>query len=407
MICDDASGEVAVVDPRRDVQVYCEWARVREARITAVLETHVHADFVSGSRELALLTGAPLYTSRLGEQTFPHQPLDDGDEIRVGAIRLHAFRTPGHTPEQMSYLLFVSEGATEPAAMLSGDALFVGDVGRPDLLGVEQTKSLSRQLYETVAERFASLLDDLVVYPGHTAGSACGKKIGDAPHTTIGAERRLIYAFKARDQDDSVQRVLQDRPKPPTYYSELKRVNREGATLLADLVAPRALAPDEAAQLQRNAGLVIDTRPAESFGMQHIPDSIFVGFGTNFATWMGWLAPYDRDIVLVLTEEVSLDYVVTALRQLGIDRIAGFLDGGIASWREAGHETATPAQMTVEQLARRVEEIPAGGNVVTVCRSGRRSLDAVDILVNTGYAEVKSIAGGMIDWQAAGQSVEK
>jgi hydroxyacylglutathione hydrolase len=447
MIADDAAGEVAVVDPRRDVQAYWNWAMSRKFKITAILETHVHADFVSGARELAMLSGAPVYASRLGGQAFPHQPLDDGDVVGIGALRLHAFWTPGHTPEHLSYLLYTSGEADVPAALFSGDALFVGDVGRPDLLGTEQTKTLSHQLYETVSQRFAALPDEVIVYPGHTAGSACGKKIGDAPHTTIGAERVSNYAFQARDRDHFVRLVLDDMPKPPTYYPVLKRVNRDGAKLIADLPAPHALSPGEVADLRRSGALVVDTRPAELFGNGHVPDSLFAGFGTNFATWMGWVAPFDRDLVLVLTEEVSLDYVVTALRQIGIDRVVGHLEGGIQRWKDAGHQTASLPQVTVQQLAGELkggsvrvslldvrtdeewrsghiagalhihtgeiaqgaqpDSLEKGERIAVICGSGYRSSVASSVLAMHGYTNLINVAGGMDAWNTARSPVTK
>jgi hydroxyacylglutathione hydrolase len=384
----------------------------------------------------------------LGGQAFPHQPLDDGDVVSIGALRLRAFWTPGHTPEHLSYLLYESDEAKAPVAMFSGDALFVGDVGRPDLLGMEQTEALSHELYETISQRFAALPDDLVVYPGHTAGSSCGKQIGDAPHTTIGAERMFNYAFQARDREDFVRRVLEDMPKPPAYYPVLKRVNKDGATLLADLPTPRALSPGEVVDLRRSGALVVDTRPAESFGKRHIPDSLFAGFGTNFATWMGWVAPFDRDLVVVLTEEVPLDYVVTTLRQIGIDRVVGYLNGGIARWLDAGHETTSLPQMTVQQVAEALENgsdrlsvldvrsegewrdghiagalhtyageiaqgaaafdsLDTGERIAVICGSGYRSSVASSVLAMHGYSNLINVAGGMEAWRQANLPVMK
>ncbi|MDP9471557.1 MAG: MBL fold metallo-hydrolase [Chloroflexota bacterium] len=233
-IADVDTGVAAVIDPRRDVAVYTDWAAAHGLRIVAILETHIHADFVSGAGELAA-TGATVYASWFGDQTFPHQSLADGEEVAVGNLCLRALWTPGHTPEHLAYLLIDPARGPNPAALFSGDALFVGEVGRPDLLGEEQTRTLAKHLYRTVTGRLSRLDDALVVYPGHTAGSACGKQIGDAPTTTIGQEKRFSYAFQARSPDAFVRMVLDGMPKPPSYYPILKRVNRDGAAPLATL----------------------------------------------------------------------------------------------------------------------------------------------------------------------------
>jgi len=192
LVADEDAGILAVIDPRRDIDAYLDWASARGLMITAILETHVHADFVSGARELAAATGAPIYASRLGNQEFPHHTLDDGDLIAVGRVALQAFWTPGHTPEHMSYLLVDPVQGNRPLALFSGDLLFVGEVGRPDLLGAEHTRVLAGHLYDTFVYRLTPLHDDVIVYPGHTAGSSCGKKIGDAPQTTMGYERENL-----------------------------------------------------------------------------------------------------------------------------------------------------------------------------------------------------------------------
>jgi hydroxyacylglutathione hydrolase len=195
LVADEAAKVAAVIDPRRDIDTYLEWAADRDLRIEAILETHVHADFISGARELAAATGATVYASRRGAQEFPHHPLDDGDEVAVGRLRLRAFWTPGHTPEHLSHLLLDPDARSDPIALFSGDVLFAGEIGRPDLLGPEQTQELANQLYDTVVNRLSQLPDDVTVYPGHTAGSPCGKKIGDAPQTTIGRRSASTTPF--------------------------------------------------------------------------------------------------------------------------------------------------------------------------------------------------------------------
>lgn len=435
LVADEAAGEVAVIDPRRDVDAYISWADQRHLRITTILETHVHADFVSGARELEIRTGAPIHASRLGDQVFPHRPLDDGDQVKVGRLGLQAYFTPGHTPEHMAYLLYEGDGAA-PAALFSGDALFVGDVGRPDLLGKDATERLSHQLFETVTRRLATLPNELIVHPGHTAGSACGKKIGEAPHTSIGQEKMDNYAFREKERDEFVKSILSDMPTPPAYYPVLKRVNTQGTVLIDELMDPRAFDSNKVEELIGKGALVVDTRDKADFGLGHIPGSLFAGFGPNFHTWMGWIAPYDHDILLVTGDNGSVDEVVTALRQIGLDRVVGYLDGGMKAWTG---ETEALEQMTVGQLWRQLDkglavldvrsdaewrddhiggsghlfagEIAQGAvppdslgpdrRTAVICGSGYRSWVVASILQAQGYRNLVNVDGGMFAWKDA------
>ncbi len=443
LVADEAARNVAVIDPRRDIDVYTAWAEHRDMKITAILETHVHADFVSGARELAVATGAPIYASRLGDQDFPHQPLDDGDEIAIGSVILRALWTPGHTPEHMSFLAIDPAQGDDPVAIFTGDALFVGEVGRPDLLGEKETRRLAEHLYDTVTNRFSALDDSLVVHPGHTAGSSCGKKIGDAPTTTIGQEKESNYAFEIKEKDGFIETVLEGMPKPPTYYPVLKRVNKAGATPLAALPDSGPLSPDEVAARQEKGALVVDARTPEAFGKGHIPGAVFAGLGPNFTTWMGWIAPYDRDVVLVLDDlEATLQYeeARTELHRIGIDRVAGYLDGGTPAWVSAGHDVATLPQISVDNLAARIEETgdhltvldvrsdeewkeghiagalltfagditqgeepPVGkdATVAVICGSGYRSSVVASLLQQRGYQNLINTEGGMEAWNNA------
>lgn len=441
LVADESAGEAAVIDPRRDITAYLGWAAERDLRITAILETHVHADFVSGARELSAATGASIYASRLGEQEFPHQPLDDGQEVAVGHLRLRALWTPGHTPEHLAFLLFDPDQGPDPIALYSGDVLFVGDVGRPDLLGAEQTEHLAGQLYHTVAGRLSRLNDDLVVYPGHTAGSACGKKIGDAPSTTIGRERRENYAFQARSRDEFLRLVLTNMPPAPTYYPVLKRVNKIGPAFLDDLPPGAALSPDRVATRQDAGALVIDARTPEAFGAGHIPGSIFAGLGPDFTAWMGWLAPYDRELIVVLDDDAQFSEVRTELRRIGLDRVAGYLAGGITAWRDSGRPVATLEQTSVSELAKTLNEgddelivldvrsddewaeghIPGAvhhfaGRLIqgealaqngtkplaVICGSGYRSSVVASVLAQRGHHNLRNVVGGMQAWNEAG-----
>jgi hydroxyacylglutathione hydrolase len=440
LVADEAAGEVAVIDPRRDVDVYLVWAAVRGLRITAILETHVHADFVSGARELAAATGAPIYASRLGNQEFPHAPLDDGREVAVGRLRLRALWTPGHTPEHLAYLLIDPQQGRAPIALYSGDALFVGEVGRPDLLGTEQTEQLANQLYHTVVDRLSRLADNVVVYPGHTAGSSCGKKIGDAPQTTIGSERRFNYAFQARAKEAFVRMVLAGMPPAPTYYPILKRVNKAGPALIAELPEGQPLTPEAVASRQASGAAVIDARSPAAFGAGHVPGALFAGLGPDFTTWMGWLAPYDRELIVVLDDVVQFAEARTELRRIGLDTVAGYLAGGMAAWRAAGRDVVTLPQTSVTELAQTLNGVrdglvvldvrsddewteghisgamhrfagelaqgaptPVNGTapVAVICGTGYRSSVAASLLQARGWRNLINVTGGMAAWNEA------
>jgi hydroxyacylglutathione hydrolase len=436
LVADESAREVAVIDPRRDVDAYVDWATERAFTITAILETHIHADFVSGSLELAARTGAPIYASWLGEQTFAHQPVADHGVVSIGSLVLNAFWTPGHTNEHLAYLLIDPAKGPNPIALFSGDALFVGEVGRPDLLGADKIEELATKLYYTVMDRLCLLHDDVLVYPGHTAGSSCGKKIGEAPHTTIRGERYGNYAFQARSRDSFVRMVLDGMPPAPTYYPELKRINLHGAPLLNTLPAPASLDPDQVANAAASGAVIIDTRPFIDFGAAHVPGSVAAGLDENFVTWMGWLAPFDKDIVLVLQSDEQLDDALVELRRIGLDRVAGWLAGGMEQWIQAGRDTRTLPQTTAPALAAQLENdpqtivldvrsdeewrsehiagavhlyagdiarganppLPVDAEITVICGSGYRSSFAASLLQDRGYANLINVDGGMEAW---------
>lgn len=432
---DGAAGKVALIDPRRDVGEYLAWIESRGLKIVAVLETHVHADFVSGALELARATGASIYTSRLGEQRFEHVPVDDGWSLDVGSLRLTALHTPGHTPEHLSWL---ATDTAEPSAMpvlFSGDALFVGDVGRPDLLGTDRTDALVRDLYTTVTNVFRQLRDDTIVYPGHTAGSSCGKNIGSAPHTTIANEKAMNYAFRPQSEAEFAKAVMSGMPQPPTYYPILKRVNAAGAAPLASLGDMDAVTIVELEDQIAGGTLVIDVRSTREFAEGHIPGSIFAGVGPSFSTWLGWLAPYDRDVLFVASAAEGAKEALVMARRIGIDRVVGY-HVGLDAWRESGRLLGTldytdpEALVTVRAAAngpavldvRNAAEFESGhidgathhflgriaqgemacldrdAPIVITCASGYRSTVAASLLMANGFENVRNLAGGMNAW---------
>lgn len=440
-IADQDAGVAAVIDPRRDVEVYLRWAEVQHVRIETVLETHIHADFVSGARDLAAATQASILASRLGEQPFAANYLDDGDDVQVGRFHLTALATPGHTPEHLGFLLTDPTQGAEPIAFFSGDVLFVGEVGRPDLLGEAQTSELVRQLYRSV-QRLKDLEDSVIVYPGHTAGSSCGKKIGDAPTTTVGQEKAANYAFKAESEAEFISMVLTGMSIPPTYYPVMKRVNKTGLPLMHDLPPGLPLSAESVARKMNDGAFVIDARSATSFGVGHIPGAHFAGLGSDFTTWIGWLAPYDRDLILVLEDDDLYGEAKNELHRIGLDRIAGYLEGGMPAW--TGERTSL-SQVSAAELSQRqlqdcdelvvldvrsdeewgqghiagalhqfAGELTRQGSprlesdtpVALICGSGYRSVVVASLLEAHGYRQLVNVAGGMDAWDAAGLPTE-
>jgi hydroxyacylglutathione hydrolase len=442
LVADEDAGVAAVIDPRRDVGVYLEIAARHGIEIIAALETHVHADFVSGALELAEATGARIYAARLGESEFSHVALDDGDEVTVGRLRLRAFHTPGHTPEHLSYLLYEKAFADRPAALFSGDALFVGEVGRPDLLGNDATDTLLVQLYDTIFERLSGLPDDLVVHPGHGAGSSCGRSIGSEPSTTIGQERLGNYAFRPRSLGEFKSSIMENMPPPPTYYPVLKRVNKVGAPLLRTLSDGEAVTPEEIERAIEAGAAVIDTRPPGDFARAHIPGTLSIGAGESFVGWVGWLAPYDRSLYLVMQSDDDYPELLTELIRIGLDHTSGYLAGGVDAWRATGRAVDSYPEISVHELRDTVEDgedvhvvdvrslsewrlghiagadhrylgamftardgMPDDRTLAFVCTSGYRSNIAASLAKLRGYRSVVNVDGGMDEWTRAGYPI--
>jgi hydroxyacylglutathione hydrolase len=448
----EGAGEAAVVDPRRDVDVYLELAAARDVRITHVLETHIHADFASGARELAQRTGAALSLSAYdqGETfdvTFPHCELHDGDAIALGGVTLRALHTPGHTPEHVSFLVFDRGRAADvPMVMLSGDFVFVGSLGRPDLLGEDAKRGLARQLYRSVREKLHGLPDGLEIAPGHGAGSMCGAGMSGRAVSTLGFERIANpYLSATLTEDAFVDRILANVPPFPAYYRRMKRLNSQGPALLHGVPGRDAL-PVAAFHALVEAGyVVIDLRDQLGFGAGHIPGSFGIGGTTSLSTWASWVVPYDKPILLVGQGETQIDEAIRALVRVGLDDVRGFLQGGIDAWIRAGHPLAQTPQITPAALARRLmssrdalqvvdvrtdSEWTAGhiagarnlmagfladrvdelreldGTIALVCASGYRSTVSASVLERAGITNLLHVTGGMNAWQQAGLPVE-
>ncbi|HEX6060179.1 MAG TPA: rhodanese-like domain-containing protein [Gemmatimonadaceae bacterium] len=449
-----ASGEALVVDPNRDVEQYIRAAEKEGLRVTHVTETHIHADFVSGSRELAARTGARLHLSDEGGAEWRYAwaeeagavLLRDGDDFMVGNIRVEAMHTPGHTPEHLSFIVTDTPATGRPMGMFTGDFVFAGDVGRPDLLEraaghagtmTEAARTLFRSL-----RRLASLPDYLQLWPGHGAGSACGKALGAVPSSTLGYERIANWALAIEDEDEFVTRVLEGQPEPPRYFAEMKRINREGPRLLHGVHRPERLPETRIASLIEQGALVVDARPAAEFAAGHIPGTISIPLDRSFTTWAGWLVPFDRDFHLLLREGHDAAEAVRDLAMIGLDRVAGIVGSdALSAWTAEGRALATMPQMTVEELAAltrddvavvdvrgiaeweaghlpgvpniplgmlgdRLDEIPTDRPVVVQCLSGARSAIAASVLRAKGFANVANLVGGFEAWRSAGLGVE-
>ena len=448
MVGDEKSKKCAVIDPTRDVDEYLEIAKREGLRITHVLETHVHADFVSGSVELKarLGDGVQVVVSGMGgeEWTPPYadRAVANGDEIALGGVRLKAVHTPGHTYEHVSWALFDDNRSRDtPWLVFTGDFLFVGDVGRPDLLGEEARKTLAHQLYESVFGVLPGLPDFTEVYPAHGAGSLCGKAIGSRSTSTLGYERRFSGALRPRGEPEWVSTLLEGMPIAPPYFTRMKKVNAGG---------PRVLGPEPLGRKRFTAKevhervcehcLVLDVRPKEAFAAAHIPGSINIPLGHNLPTWAGWVLPYDRPILIVPDDPDDVPEVVTHLLRVGFDEVQGYLEGGLGDWETSGFELGRLATTSVHDLADRLQgecsrpfvldvrtdgewdaghiegahhihggtleeryaEVPKDRPVAVVCGSGYRASIASSFLKREGYTDVANVLGGMAAWKAAG-----
>ena len=451
----EVTGQALVVDPNRDVSEYLEHAAARKLRIAAVTETHIHADFVSGSRELAERADATLYLSGEGGPDWSYGYassakavlLRDGDRFEVGSIQIQALHTPGHTPEHLTFLVTDGAAATAPIAALTGDFVFVGDVGRPDLLEraaqVAGTMEQSARMLFRSLQQFKSQPDYLQLWPGHGAGSACGKSLSALPQSTVGYERLFNWAFAGTDEDEFVQRVLAGQPEPPRYFGTMKRMNRDGPRVLGGPPAAPLLRPEQLPALLQAGEFVIDARPGTDFAARHVPGTLNIPLNASFTTWSGWLAPYDRDVYLIVRDAAGREVAeaVLDLSMIGLDRVAGVFGAeAVVAWEasgrtpeavhriaaaegaarmqagatlldvrgrsewEAGHVPGA-VHIPLGYLAERAGELPAGAPVVVHCQGGTRSAIAASVLQRAGIADVYDLTDGFTGWRKAGLPV--
>ena len=321
-----SQGEAIIIDPRRDVDAYVTYLHDQKLRLMGILETHIHADYASGARELADETGAPMYLSAhdAGETfsyAFEHHEMKDGDEVHAGDMRVVAYHTPGHTPEHLSFLIYEKSRCGQPLALFSGDFVFVGSLGRPDLLGEEAKLQLAHQLYQSVHKRIESLPDGLFVYPGHGAGSLCGANLSDRPLTTLGYERFCNIFMTDQPEETFVKQILSTVPEFPPYYRKMKALNSAGAPLLRGLPGGRELELGQFATLVEGGATVVDLRRGEAFGGGHVAGSINIGAGPSFGLWAPWVVPYDKPVVLIGDSAAAIEEARRGLVRVGIDNI--------------------------------------------------------------------------------------
>jgi hydroxyacylglutathione hydrolase len=444
LVGDDSAGVAAVFDPRADVDSYLELARAKQVAITHIFETHIHADLVSGARELcARLESAKIYVSHEGgaRYGFDHEPIHDGDIFQFGSALVTVRHTPGHTPEHVAYLVADEDHPEAPWGVLTGDSLFVNSAGRPDLLGSAQTRKLAEQLFHTLREFYLKLDDGVIVYPGHGAGSPCGADIGDRLSSTIGHERR----FNAFLQFDRVKPftdyALSTAPPTPTYYPRMKKVNAKGPEILGNLPNVRGLPPELFQNaIEHKDNVLIDTRPMLAFGGGHIRGALSIGGKPMLSIWAGWLLDPKKPVLLVLDSDDQLNEIVRYFVRTGYTRFAGYLVGGMTAWNNAGMALDSVGQMTVHEvksagkrlqlldvrapdewesghipnarhvflgeLRGRLAELDPAKPTAVYCDSGYRASIATGILQQAGFGCVCNIPGSWQAWENAGFPIE-
>ena len=425
-----SDGEAAIVDPQRDVDHYIAEAERRGLKIRYVIETHVHADFVSGHRELAARTGAEIVMSRHAGAEFPHRAVSDGESLPLGSVELRAMETPGHTPESVSWLL-VEDGA--PKKVLTGDTLFIGDVGRPDLAGGRgfTPQAMAGMLYDSLHRKLLELPDSVEVWPAHGAGSACGRNISNDSSSTIGIQRRTNYALRPMSREDFVSLLTTEMPEAPPYFPLDAEINRRGARPLSDIRAER-LTTAQAKREMHIGALVLDVRDPGEFGPQHIPGSINIGLNGQFASWCGTLLSARDRLIVAADDEMESGEAVMRLARVGLENVIGYVALGewdsnrnsipqlsIAQLRDSGLPVLDVRRnaeydrghvpgatlLPLNELPRRLQEVRTSPLAV-ICGSGYRSSMAASLLTRGGLSDVSNVSGGTSAWISAGFPTE-
>ena len=441
-----ATGEALVIDPRRDIDVYLELADKHNMRITHIAETHIHADFLSGSRELAAATDATMYLSDEGgadwQYAFAHAGVRDGDHFMVGNLRIDVLHTPGHTPEHVSFLLTDTPASEMPVMIFTGDFVFVGDVGRPDLLekaaGIQGTREIGAHDMFRSLHRFKALPDHIQVWPGHGAGSACGKSLGAVPSSTVGYEKITNWALRIENEEDFVSELLEGQPEPPKYFAMMKKLNKVGPAVLGGIPHPARLTLRQFEDVVQQGVAIVDTRDKLAFAGGHVPDSLNIQDNTAFSTWAGWMLSYEKPFLLVAADS-RIEDLTRALIRIGLDHMVGYVSD-MDRIGDAGHPMRVLDQITVEELyanrddyhvldvrgyteheaghipdaqnihaghlREQLDRIPRDRIVVVHCVSGDRSSIASSVLLSEGLRNVRNLTCGFNGWRQNGYPVK-
>jgi glyoxylase-like metal-dependent hydrolase (beta-lactamase superfamily II)/rhodanese-related sulfurtransferase len=437
----------AVIDPERSVQKYLDAADARGMKITHIIETHLHADHVSGNTDLVSGTGADIYLHEASGVEFDHKPLREGDVITLGNVRLKVVHTPGHTPESITLLISDTTRADEPWLALTGDTLFVGDIGRPDLVGVEAANGLAVDMHSSLFTKLLSLDDSLLVYPGHGAGSLCGKSIGAMRSTTLGFERKYNPALATRELAEFVVFATSDLPEQPGNHKRIKSLNRKGVKPLGDVEAKPLSIREAIPYFQRGAGL-LDTRSKEAFIQAHVPGSVHLEADDQLSNRIGFVFPPDAPVILLLADPADYEQVFFSLARVGYDNVIGYLSEGLDVWEKMGLPVTAgdiqdiqPAElndllmsgngsrpvvvdvrepweyrqghvpgavlMPLGQLPMRLGELDVEIPVAVICATGNRSQSASALLGQKGFKTVYNVVGGTSEWMRSGFELKR
>ncbi len=428
----------AIIDPRRDVDIYIKTAKDLELKITHIIETHLHADFVSGHPDLKELTGAEIYAPKAGNCRFEHRAVAEGDSFEIEDMEFKVLETGGHTPEHVSCVVTDRSRGEEPVAVFTGDALFVGDVGRPDLFP-GRAEELASMLYDNIHQKLLKLPDFCEVYPAHGTGSLCGRAMGAKRSSTIGYERRYNTALQHKTKEAFKNSLLAGMPEVPDHFSRCSAINSKGPDLVKDLPEVKALEPEEFRRLKNDGHLVVDLRDYTAFGGGHIPGAYHLDLAGNFSTFAGWVLPPDVSLLLVGNTEEEIYQATVQLRRVGLDQVIGYLEGGIHAWAINAFPLEYLFQMSVQNLKERLErredlvildtrgkrewdefhiegsvhipapdcrtryqEVETKKPVAIFCKTAHRSSLAASILKQHGFTNLGVVTGGMTAWQAAG-----
>jgi hydroxyacylglutathione hydrolase len=432
-----SDGEAVVVDPQRDVELYLKAAGEHGVAIRHIFETHLHADFVSGHKELAARTGAKIYMGAKAGASFAHVPVSDGFEVKFGKASIRVLETPGHTQESICLVVTDEEKPSSPWAVLTGDTLFIGDVGRPDLSPAHTPVQLAGMLYDSLHNKVMKLADSVLVYPAHGAGSLCGKNMRAERSSTIGTERLTNYALQIKSREEFVAQLTSNLPARPDYFLKDAEINRTGAAPLSELPPLRALTPAELKAMLDEGEVALDVRPGEEFAAGHVPGSVNIALSGQFASWAGTVLGLTAHPVLIGASDSQIEEARLRMARVGIEVLDGYLQGGVEAWKQAGFRLGTLAQMTASELGTQIEsgnvqvldvrrepeweaahiesanwwpldnfrvappEIDHEAPIAVHCKGGYRSMIACSLLQRAGFKHVTNIMGGMDAWQEA------